>query len=408
MHRRSSDRPRGRLVPLPTPWSRGTAGDMAAEASRNVAWVRLLMLVPLVPAGLQAGRSIAALPFGLLAVGYALWAGARLLWVYRRPVTDVRGAAAALIVDLTLITALAAVSGGRNSAVRYAYFMWPMATVLWQLPLVTAVFGLICVVGYTVLSVPGPPSQYTDWTWSVLSDETYLLWTVLASIVIAKLLRRRTNRVHELLRAREMLLEDALQAESRERGDLADALHDGPVQTLTVAVQDLDEVAERGDGDVLTPVRSQLRGTIGEIRGIIVDLHPQVLSTKGLGPALRAMGQRCAQRGGFSVDYDIQAPEPVAHRELLYSVARELLTNVVKHARATEVSVHLRTTEEGGTVLSVRDDGQGFDPALVQQRLREGHIGLASHCARVESAGGQWQVESSPGGPTTVEVRLPA
>ncbi|WP_438483679.1 sensor histidine kinase [Streptomyces sp. S186] len=381
---------------------------MAAEASRHVAWVRLLMLVPLVPAGLQAGRSIAALPFGLLAVGYGLWAGVRLLWVYRRPVTDIRGAAAALVVDLTLITALAAVSGGRNSAVRYAYFMWPMATVLWQLPLVTAVYGLICVVGYTVMSVPGLPSRYADWTCTMVSDETYLLWTVLASIVIARLLRRRTNRIHELLRTREMLLEDALQAESRERGDLADALHDGPVQTLTVAVQDLDEVAERADGHLLAPVRSQLRGTIGEIRGIIVDLHPQVLSTKGLGPALKAMGRRCAQRGGFHVAYDIQASEPVAHRELLYSVARELLTNVVKHARATEVSVRLRTTQGGETVLSVHDNGAGFDPALAQQRLREGHIGLASHCARVESAGGRWQVESSPGGPTTIEVRLPA
>ncbi|WEB38253.1 ATP-binding protein [Streptomyces yunnanensis] len=406
MHRRRSDRPRGRLVPLP-PWSRGTAGDTAAETSRHVAWVRLMMLVPLVPAGLQAGRSVAALPFGLLAAGYALWAVGRLLWVYRWPVTDARGAAAALVVDLTLITALAAVSGGRNSAVRYAYFMWPMATVLWQLPVVTAVFGLICVAGYTVMSVPGLPTHRADWTWSVMSDQTYLLWTVLASVVIAKLLNRRTQRIDDLLRSRELLLEDALRAESRERGDLADALHDGPVQTLTVAVQDLDEVPERAGGDLLTRIRAELRTTIGEIRGIIVDLHPQALSTKGLGPALKAMGQRCAQRGGFSVEYDIQAPTPLAHQELLYSVARELLTNVVKHARATEVSVHLRT-QCGETVLAVHDNGRGFTPAVAQQRLHEGHIGLASHCARVESAGGQWQVDSAPGGPTTVEVRLPS
>ncbi|WP_425586032.1 sensor histidine kinase [Streptomyces thioluteus] len=79
---------------------------------------------------------------------------------------------------------------------------------------------------------------------------------------------------------------------------------------------------------------------------------------------------------------------------------------MVKHAEATEVWVGL-TTEEDETVLTVRDNGTGFDPRIVLRRLREGHIGLASHYMRVESAGGRFLIDSSPGAGTTVEVRLP-
>ncbi|MFD0384947.1 ATP-binding protein [Streptomyces stramineus] len=84
--------------------------------------------------------------------------------------------------------------------------------------------------------------------------------------------------------------------------------------------------------------------------------------------------------------------------------------NVVKHARATHVRVGLAVEGSGAgaeTVLTVRDNGVGFDKRIVQRRLREGHIGLASHHVRVESAGGRLRVDSSGAG-TAVEVRLPA
>ncbi|MFK0295428.1 sensor histidine kinase [Streptomyces sp. NPDC090442] len=385
---------------------------MSAEASRSVAWVRLLMLVPLA----MAGRYVGAYPtgpwFGVLVAAYALWSVARLLWVYRRPVAGMRSAAAAVAVDLALITAMAAVSGGQNSAVRYAYFMWPMATVLWQLPKVTAAFGAVCMVGYAVVSLPDLLSHGSSHVWPVLVDLAYLLWTVLASVVIAVLLRRRTRRVTELLRAREVLLEDALQAEQRERGDLADALHDGPVQTLLVALQDLYELQEQepgqaqAGGDLLTRACAEVHSTVRELRGVIFDLHPQVLSAEGLGPALRSVAHRAAQRGSFTVHCDIRTSGRSAHEALLYSVARELLGNAAKHARASDVWVELRT-EDGETVLTVRDNGVGFDPDVVRRRLREGHIGLTSRRVRVESAGGHWVVTSVPGGPTTAEVRLP-
>ncbi|MFF4738518.1 hypothetical protein ACFY2W_21920 [Streptomyces sp. NPDC001262] len=55
----------------------------------------------------------------------------------------------------------------------------------------------------------------------------------------------------------------------------------------------------------------------------------------------------------------------------------------------------------------MRDDGHGFDTGIVRQRMASGHIGLASHSVRIESAGGRFTVDSAPGRSTTVEVRLP-
>ena len=93
-------------------------------------------------------------------------------------------------------------------------------------------------------------------------------------------------------------------------------------------------------------------------------------------------------------------------QELLYRVARELLTNVTRHARATTIEFTLNRAD-GRITLTVADDGAGFDPAVVPERVAQGHIGLASHIVRVESVGGTFDVTSSPGSGTRVVVTVP-
>ena len=91
---------------------------------------------------------------------------------------------------------------------------------------------------------------------------------------------------------------------------------------------------------------------------------------------------------------------------LLYGAARELLANAAVHAHAGNVSVEL--FERNGSVeLAVRDDGRGFDLGALPARIAEGHIGLQSQRERVESAGGRFDIHSSPGRGTEVEVGLP-
>ena len=89
---------------------------------------------------------------------------------------------------------------------------------------------------------------------------------------------------------------------------------------------------------------------------------------------------------------------------LLLATARELLTNVVKHAQATRADVRL-SVDGPDAVLVVADDGVGVDPQLVDRRAAEGHLGLVSRRVRIESAGGTLTV--APGAGTRVECRIP-
>ncbi len=105
----------------------------------------------------------------------------------------------------------------------------------------------------------------------------------------------------------------------------------------------------------------------------------------------------------MSVDDDLVA----GHDQLLFSVGRELIRNVARHAEAGHLRVEV--TRDGGTIfLIVADDGCGFDHDRLRTAPLAGHIGLASMAERVEAVGGTFTIEGGPGAGTLVEVRLPA
>jgi two-component system NarL family sensor kinase len=195
-------------------------------------------------------------------------------------------------------------------------------------------------------------------------------------------------------------------AEERERGRIAETLHDGALQTLLVAKQDLRD-ALRGTDTSGIECASELVAEVSEqLRQVTRELHPAVLHEAGLGPAVRMLAQAFTERTGVPVDLTVDYPFGHPDDAVLYGVARELLNNAARHAQATQVSLELR--DEGAeVVLSVRDDGVGFDPRTLSRRLAEGHIGLASHRARIESIGGRIDFRSlAPG--TEVRVQIPA
>lgn len=391
---------------MTTRWREQQIGNVVELSTRYVAWLRLPLLVPILLSALEPSEPVTVPWFYVALAAYAGWSVARLVGVHRHPLAGVHGAVRAAAIDVVGVGILSALSGGPQSSVRYAYFVLPMASVLWQWPAVTAWLGAACVYAYAVMALPHLFSDATPSVWPVVVDEAYLLWTVGAAVLITALLKRRSSRVSELLDTREALLRNALDAETRERAELADALHDSAVQNLLAALQDVEEEAERSPSDTLARATAEVRSTVRELREVIFDLHPQILTSVGLAAALESAGEHAARRGGFTVDYDLRLDGPVPGQALLYSTARELFNNVVKHAGATRVRVSL-ARDGGDTVLTMRDDGRGFDPAVVRQRMASGHIGLASHYVRIESAGGRFTVDSAPGRSTTVEVRLP-
>ncbi|MEU2870447.1 ATP-binding protein [Streptomyces olivoreticuli] len=389
---------------MATRWRKRQMDGVVELTTRYAAWLRLPTMILLVLTGIQS--SAAGHWYYVVLALYVAWATARLSSVYRHALAGAHGAMSAAVVDVVAVAALSVLSGGPDSQARYAFYVLPMTSILWQLPKVTAKLGGLCLVAYTANSFDYLLGDLTPRFWQVVADEAFLLWDVGVCVLIADLLRRRSERVSDLLDNRELLLRDALAAEGRERAELAEALHDSAIQNLLAALHDLEDIEAEAAAPALARAENEVRRTVREIRDVTFDLHPQVLQAAGLAAALEAVGERLARRGGFTVHYDLRLTGRVPGEVLLYSTARELLNNVVKHAGAKHVWVSL-AHEENDTVLIVRDDGKGFDKEIIQQRLRAGHIGLASHYVRVESAGGRFSVDSAPGRSTTVEVRLP-
>jgi two-component system, NarL family, sensor kinase len=184
---------------------------------------------------------------------------------------------------------------------------------------------------------------------------------------------------------------------------MSERLHDGVLQDVLAAGHDLRALGEAPGAE---HARAMLRDVVARLRAVMVALHPTVLAYGGLEAALRAVAAQQAEAGGFEVEVDVD-PDAVGHRdELLLSVARELLTNAARHARAARVSLSLRRDRES-VVLEVADDGAGMPLDRERQALAEGHIGLAISVERLAAVGGRLTVEPLVDGGTCARARLP-
>ena len=178
-------------------------------------------------------------------------------------------------------------------------------------------------------------------------------------------------------------------------------LHDGAQQqlvTLAVRLRSAAAQAERDDVRAeVTNVATGLIGVIDELREISHGIHPAVLSTAGLRPALHALGRRSPLPVDIDARIDGRFPGPVEVGA--YYVVAETLTNAAKHARASVVKVVAEAS--GGTLrVWVRDNGVGGADPLNGSGL----VGLKD---RVEALGGTFSVRSPAGGGTTVSCELP-
>jgi two-component system NarL family sensor kinase len=194
-------------------------------------------------------------------------------------------------------------------------------------------------------------------------------------------------------------------AEQRERGRLAQALHDEAVQNLLAVHQDLAEAAS-GDSRSLSRAQVAVERTIEQLRQAVFELHPVVLEHAGFDAALHAAVEAQARRSGLATEVSI-SPEAVGvHDRLMLSVARELVTNVAKHAGATSVRVEVER-HAATIVLRVTDDGRGLSEGRREAALRDGHVGLASCGQRVEALGGRLDVWTRPEGGAMIRAALP-
>jgi two-component system NarL family sensor kinase len=149
-----------------------------------------------------------------------------------------------------------------------------------------------------------------------------------------------------------------------------------------------------------------LQETATGLRSTVTQLHPQVLAQLGLTPAVRELLRQFESRNDVAVEADLEDVGKPASQALLYRAARELLTNIGKHAKATTVRVGL-SRKDDRIVLTIDDDGTGFDPAIVAQYVADGHIGLGSLLARFDAMGGAMEIDSQIGEGTQVTATSP-
>lgn len=194
-----------------------------------------------------------------------------------------------------------------------------------------------------------------------------------------------------------------------ERSHLARELHDELGALLTAAKLNVMRVKSRLDPgavdlqQLIVELTQLLNEGIALKRRVIEDLRPSSLGNLGLAPSLEILGREFSQRAGVSVTTNL---EPVTLDETaqltVYRLVQEALTNVGKYAQAAHVDISLRALVDHVTI-AVTDDGVGFDQADIAHNAH----GLQGMRHRVQAAGGQLSVSSTPGHGTSVSAAIP-
>src|SRR3954470_14776544 len=234
-----------------------------------------------------------------------------------------------------------------------------------------------------------------------LLEEPDLLAAVTAAAAIAvengRLQAELRARLEELRGSRARVID----AGQRERQRLERNLHDGAQQRLIALSLDLGRIEQRLDADPdaqmrLDQARSEIALSLEELRAVARGIHPAVLSGHGLAVALESLAGRAAVPTRLVVEIDERLPESV--EVAAYYVVAESLTNITKHAHATDASVGVARVN-GDLVVEIVDDGIGGADTEHGSGIR----GLAD---RVEALGGRLRVWTPVGGGTRVKAEI--
>jgi signal transduction histidine kinase len=238
-----------------------------------------------------------------------------------------------------------------------------------------------------------------------------LLVLLLLQLPVSIGLVRRYGRAED---ERSRLLRSSLAASGRERRTIARDLHDGLVQDLAGAAYVMGAYA--GTLPVDTNPRSRklveavdnvLQESVAALRSMMVDIYPRELNADGLQAAIEDLASKLHAKTGIAVDVQVELttePRPEVSA-MVYRCTRECLTNVAKHARASQLRLNLIGDSEMVRLVLI-DNGVGL-PETGTDRRADGHIGLQLLRDAAADFGGEMRVFSGDIGGTTVELTLP-
>jgi two-component system sensor histidine kinase UhpB len=200
----------------------------------------------------------------------------------------------------------------------------------------------------------------------------------------------------------------ALAAQEAERRRIARELHDEIGQVLTGLVLRSETLSRRAPDELrgdLEGLREAARQGAVEVRGIAQRLRPESLDELGLQSALLALCTAVSDRAGIEIVRNLDRDLPLSGEQevVIYRVAQESVTNIVRHAGATRAEVTLTRDDAGGVVLVVRDDGVGLPPGA--ERASRGFRGMRERALLV---GADFTVAPVHPHGTEVRLRLPS
>ncbi|MFW6113686.1 MAG: GAF domain-containing sensor histidine kinase [Actinomycetota bacterium] len=204
-------------------------------------------------------------------------------------------------------------------------------------------------------------------------------------------------------------------AHEEERARIARELHDSVAQMLLKIIysagfaQDFLMEDPRLAVDEIEEIQKRAKDCLSELRSIIANLRPTSLDILGLRETISRYAEQFEEEYGIVTEADLQGLEyiPPSVELTVFRILQEELTNVRKHSSAGSVRIKSETSD-GDLILSVEDNGVGFDPEMVEVEQESGkHLGLMAMRERAELLGGNLTINSLPGVGTRITVRLP-
>jgi two-component system, NarL family, sensor histidine kinase DegS len=228
----------------------------------------------------------------------------------------------------------------------------------------------------------------------------------------------QVTRILESAKNRQLVGLKIIVAQEEERKRIAREIHDGPAQAMANIVL-RSEIAERmlarsdykAVKEELSDLKTQVRSGLEEVRKIIFNLRPMALDDLGLIPTLRKYIQDFEDRTRIRMRFDVGGLEsrlPSAMEVAVFRLVQEALSNVVKHAKASYVSIEV-TFQKQMAKLVIHDNGVGFNLERLEMQIMKGnaHFGIMGMRERVELLEGRMDIETTVNAGTKIVMLIP-
>ena len=240
------------------------------------------------------------------------------------------------------------------------------------------------------------------------SSIAWLATALLTSFIDAR--RHASSERERSLRELHALTGELQRGREEERTRVAREIHDELGQALTSIDLDLlsvaHELTHQPERDRIESIRRRVDATIDSVRRIATELRPALLDDLGLVAAVEWAARDFEAHTHITCRLSLPAGELAVNPDqatAVFRIFQEALTNIARHAGATEVDVHL-AEEDQAVVLRVHDNGRGFDETQMAER---GSLGIVGMRERAAAAGGELTVHGIPGEGTSVSLRVP-